>query len=355
MEMNISRDDLIRCISAVARVVESRNTIPILSTIKLVFDGKTLTATATDLEIIATAEAPASGKAFSACVDAKLLADIGKKVSGDVTMTFTDGTVTVKSGRSRFKLNALAASDFPDMKEAGFDAEFSIDLAALFAPCMFAISTEETRYYLNGVFVHVDEGGKLRAVATDGHRLSLHEVELPEGADTMPAVIVPRKVSSILPKGDVSVSVGKSAIRIVSSGLTLVSKLVDGTFPDYKRVVPKDNDKIVTSERVDLSKAAERVTVVSQEKGRAVKLSIASGSIGLSVSGAEAGEASDEVEASYTGEPIEIGFNSRYLAEALGVLPNGPVNIAISDPSAPALLTSSAFEGLSITLMPMRV
>jgi DNA polymerase III subunit beta len=263
--------------------------------------------------------------------------------------------VTVKSGRSRFKLNALAASDFPDMKEAGFDAEFSIDLAALFAPCMFAISTEETRYYLNGVFVHVDEGGKLRAVATDGHRLSLHEVELPEGADTMPVVIVPRKVSSILPKGDVSVSVGKSAIRIVSSGLTLVSKLVDGTFPDYKRVVPKDNDKIVTSERVDLSKAAERVTVVSQEKGRAVKLSIASGSIGLSVSGAEAGEASDEVEASYTGEPIEIGFNSRYLAEALGVLPNGPVNIAISDPSAPALLTSSAFEGLSITLMPMRV
>ncbi|PZP69519.1 MAG: DNA polymerase III subunit beta [Delftia acidovorans] len=350
MHLVIRKEDLARAVGAVAKVVEARNTIPILSNILLDADGSKLTVTGTDLDVEATTSVEASiSVPGRVTVNAKLLGDLAKKATGDITMLLADGKLTVKSGRSRFTLQTLPARDFPDLGLPTFDAEFEIDLAALFAPCVFAISTEETRYYLKGVFFK--GGSPSVAVATDGHRLAKHL-----GADlpSFEGIIVPRKTVSLLPKGACSVAVSQSKIRIVSADLTITSKLIDGTFPDYERVIPRSNDKVVTVERDAIMKAADRVATVSSERGRAVKFSIAPGSICLAVSNADAGSAEDEVSADYSGEPIEVGFNSQYVREVLGTLPVGPVELALADGGSPALVTGKV-EGLTLVIMPMRV
>lgn len=350
MQLSISRADLARVLAATSRVVESRSTIPILSHVMLDAADGALTVTATDLDIVATArtsvDAPKAGKL---CVDAKLLGDIVKKAGADeITLFEQDGKLIVKSGRSRFSLGTLPADDFPSLAEGNFTAEFELDIAALFAPTQFAISTGETRYYLNGVFFR---GGQSVAVATDGHRLVRHYgPELPE----FEGIIVPRKLVGLLPKGTVTVAVSDTKIRITAGDTVLVSKLIDGTFPDYERVIPRQNDKVVTVDRDAIMKASDRVSTVSSERGRAVKLSIVPGAIGLNVINPEAA-ANDEVEASYSGEPFDIGFNAAYLRDVFTVLPPGPAEMALADGAAPGLITSAGFEGLTIVLMPVRV
>ncbi|WP_320203722.1 DNA polymerase III subunit beta [Agrobacterium rosae] len=349
MHLVIHKEDLTRALAATTKVVESRVSIPILSSVQLAAAGDGLAVTATDLDIIATAGVPAEvTKPGNICVSAKLLNDIARKATGDITMTLDGDNLLVKSGRSRFSLATLSAEDFPTLGDDKFDAEFEIDLAALFAPVSFAISSEEARYYLNGIFF---KGGKSEAVATDGHRLGRHYgPELP----AFDGVIVPRKTVGLLPKGKVQVSVSPQKIRIVSDDVRITSKLIDGTFPDYERVIPKNNERFVTVDRDALMKASDRVSTVSSERGRAVKFSIAPGSIALAVAAGEA-SANDEVEAEYSGEPMDIGFNAAYVRDVLNVLPSGPVKLALQDSGTPGLITSDGFEGLTLVCMPMRV
>lgn len=350
MHIVIHKEDLTRVLSAVSKVIEARNTIPILSCFMLTAaatgDAGGLSVMGTDLDILATAGAPATVNVpGSICVEAKLLTDIARKATGDVTMILDDGKLVVKSGRSRFSLQTLSAEDFPNLGTHNYDAEFETDLAALFAPVAFAISTEETRFYLNGIYLE-----PTAATATDGHRLGTMGADLP----TFTPVIVPRKLVGLVPKGAVKVSVSQQKIRLETDALTLTSKLIDGTYPDYRRIMPKQNDKIVKVDRDALMKAADRVSTVSSERGRAVKLSIVPGSVRLAVSSADAGSAEDEVEADYSGEPLDIGFNAAYLKELLGVLPAGEVTIALADSGSPTLVTGG-LEGLTLVLMPMRV
>jgi DNA polymerase-3 subunit beta len=352
MQLKTSRTELARVVGAVGKVIEARNTIPILSNILLEAEGDRLRLTGTDLDIQATASAPCKittpGKVT---VSAKLLGDIVRKAGADdISLDLKDGRLTVKSGRSRFVLETLPASDYPDLAVGTYDADFEIDLAALFAPVSFAISSEETRYYLNGIFFHSEEGKQAVAVATDGHRLARNRgPELPVFA----GIIVPRKTVGLLPKGSAKVSVSDTKIRIETADLLLVSKLVDGTFPDYERVIPRENDKTVTVNRDEMMKAADRVVTVSSEKGRTVKLSIAPGSIALAAR-SDAGSAEDEVAAEYSGEPFDVGFNSQYVRDIFAVLPAGDVNLRLRDGSSPALITGG-LEGWDGVLMPMRV
>jgi DNA polymerase-3 subunit beta len=354
MHLVIHKEDLTRVLGAVSKVIEARNTIPILSCFMLTAaatgDAGGLSVMGTDLDILATAGAPATvTTGGSICVEAKLLTDIARKATGDVTMTLDDGKLVVKSGRSRFSLQTLSAEDFPDLGKHNYDAEFETDLAALFAPVSFAISSEEVRFYLNGIYFR--GGSQSVAVATDGHRLAKHEgPELP----AFEGVIVPRKLVGLVPKGLVKVSVSQQKIRLETDALTLTSKLIDGTFPDYERVIPKQNDKFVVVDRDAIMKAADRVATVSSERGRAVKFSIAPGSISLLVSNPDSGSANDEVEAEYSGEPLDIGFNAQYVKDVFGVLPAGAIRLALADSGSPAVVTGG-LDGWTGVIMPMRV
>lgn len=349
--MRLERNPLARLLGAVTKVVEARNTIPILSTVRLVAEDGTLTATATDLDIEISSKCPAEGD-FAACIDAKLLTGIVAKLSGDeVTIDATDNGAVLKCGRSRFTLQTLPITDYPSFSADGFATTINVDLAAFFSPVQFAISTEETRYYLNGIYLHVD-GGTLTAVATDGHRLARNTGP---DSDDFEGVIVPRKAVGLLPKGELGAAIGKTKIRFTQGDTVITSKLIDGTFPDYKRILPTGNDKIVTFDADAMSKSASRVSLVSSERGRAVKLAIAADTVTLTVNNPEKGSAAEDVVAAYSAEPIEIGFNAAYLTELLGIFPAGDVSLALADSGSPALFTAKGAPGLLCVLMPMRV
>lgn len=348
MRLSLPRQDLTRLLTAVTKVVEPRNNIPILGNVLLSVDDGQFSARATDLDIEVSTSLPVlDATNGSTTVNAKLLADIAKRVSGDVSLELDGDTLTVKSGRSRFRLQTLPVDDFPSFAAGDFTASFDVDLASLVAPTQFAISKEETRFYLNGVFLH-NPGSALVAVATDGHRLSRHTA--PTVGD-LPPVILPRKLVSILPKGSVRVSLSATKVRIETDDTTITSKLIDGTFPDYQRVIPTGNDKIVLADRKALATAVERVSTVATERGRAVKLEISPGQIALSVRGDA--EATDAVEADYSGEPIEIGFNAAYLTELLANLSGDTVRIALNDGGSPTIFTGGDDDVL-VVLMPMR-
>ena len=352
MHLVIHKEDLARAVGAVAKVVEARNTIPILSNILLDADNGKLKVTGTDLDIEASTSVEASVNVPGRLtVNAKLLGDLAKKATGDVTMTLDADRLIVKYGRSRFTLQTLPAEDFPSLTAGTYAAEFEIDLAALFAPVSFAMSSEETRFYLQGVYFR--GGDTSVAVATDGHRLAKH---VGPNLPAFEGIIVPRKTVGLIPKGVVKVSVSEAKIRIASGGLTITSKLIDGKFPDYERVIPttERNDKVVTVDRDAIMKAADRVATVSSERGRAVRFGIVPGAIALSVSSPDAGSAEDEIEAEYSGEPIDIGFNAQYVRDVFGTLPAGPVQLALADSGSPALVTGG-LDGWTGVLMPMRV
>lgn len=352
MELAIGKADFARALSAVSRAIESRNTIPILDCVQLTAADGTLRVRGTDLDIEVTDTAPADIKTpGSLCVEAKLLASIVAKAGGDISMAVTDHKLIVKSGKSRFSLNWLPAADYPEMPDAEYTAAFELDIAALFAPCVHAISNEETRYYLNGVYF-ASTGETAVAVATDGHRLVKHTTgNLPRFS----GIIVPRKTVGLLPKGGVQVAVSDSKIRLRQGDLVIVSKLIDGTFPDYERVIPRNNDKVIEFESEDMKAAVGRVAVISSERGRAVRCSFAPGGATLTVSSHDTGTATDEIVVSYSGEPIEVGLNSAYLAEMVAKFPSGPITLALADGGSPTIFTSEKAEGLMGIVMPTRV
>ncbi|MBN9241328.1 MAG: DNA polymerase III subunit beta [Mesorhizobium sp.] len=372
MRVILERSNLLKSLNHVHRVVERRNTIPILSNVLLVTEGGSLEMKATDLDLEINEATPAKVEQGGATtVPAHLLYDIVRKLSeGAEVMLKTDedgNAMSVISGRSSFRLQCLPQSDFPELSAGSFPHIFRLDataLKALIDRTQFAISTEETRYYLNGIYLHAIEVGgklKLRSVATDGHRLARAEMDAPAGSEGMPGIIIPRKTVSELQKlvddPDVAVTVELSdtKIRFTIGSVVLTSKLIDGTFPDYQRVIPTGNDKKLTIDRQTFAAAVDRVSTISSERGRAVKLAIADGQLTLTVNNPDSGSATEELAADYSSDPLEIGFNARYLLDVAGQLSGSEARFMLADAGSPTLIQDISDENTLYVLMPMRV
>ncbi|HVL72090.1 MAG TPA: DNA polymerase III subunit beta [Beijerinckiaceae bacterium] len=372
MKVTVERAALLRSLGHVHRVVERRNTIPILSNVLLRGEGGGLRLKATDLDMEVTETVPADApQEGGTTVPAHVIYDIVRKLpdGAQVSLETTgdNGQMLIRSGRSRFQLQSLPESDFPDLAAGEMPHRFALapgDLKRLIDKTQFAISTEETRYYLNGIFFHTvegDSGTMLRAVATDGHRLARVEIPAPKGAEGMPGVIVPRKAVAEIQKlveegGDeVGIELSSSKIRLTFAGVVLTSKLIDGTFPDYQRVIPTGNDKRLTVERQDFAKAVDRVSTISSERGRAVKLAIAEGRLVLSVNNPDSGSATEELEVDYDAAPLDIGFNARYLLDITAQLDADTALFRLADPGSPTLIQDRDGASALYVLMPMRV
>ena len=291
--------------------------------------------------------------------------DIARKLpeGAQVSLTAAEGRMTIVAGRARFTLGTLPRDDFPVIAEGELPTQFELPVETLkqiVDKTRFAISTEETRYYLNGIFLHVAEG-VLKAAATDGHRLARVTVDQPKGAEAMPDVIVPRKCIAELRKlldevdGSVGVSLSGTKIRFDLGQAILTSKLIDGTFPDYSRVIPTANDKILKLDPKSFMEGVDRVSTIATEKTRAVKMALDRDKITLSVTSPENGTAAEEVPGEYVALPFEIGFNSRYLLDILGQIDSELVEVHLADAAAPTLIRENDKSPALYVLMPMRV
>ena len=352
MKVTVERAALLRSLGHVHRVVERRNTIPILSNVLLRGDGSGLRLKATDLDIEVTETIAAdAAQGGATTVPAHVIYDIVRKLPEGAQVSLEtagdSGQMQIRSGRSRFMLQALPESDFPDLAAGEMPFKFSLppaDLRRLIDKTQFAISTEETRYYLNGIFFHTIEapgsGTMLRAVATDGHRLARVDVAAPAGADGME---------------DVVIELSSAKIRVTLGGVVLTSKLIDGTFPDYQRVIPTGNDKRLTVDLDTFAKAVDRVSTISSERGRAVKLALNDGRLVLSVTNPDSGSATEELEVDYEAGALDIGFNARYLLDITGQLDGDTALFRLADPGSPTLIQDREASPALYVLMPMRV
>jgi DNA polymerase-3 subunit beta len=383
MKVTVERAALLKALGHVHRVVERRNTIPILSNVLLraEAEGLKLKATDLDMEVTETIRADVS-QAGATTIPAHVIYDIVRKLpeGSQVSLETTGetGQMQLRSGRSRFMLQALSESDFPDLAAGEMQVSFALpaqDLKRLIEKTQFAISTEETRYYLNGIYLHtieVEGETKLRAVATDGHRLARIEMPAPEGSAGMPGLIVPRKAVAEIQKlvddggAEVKVELSTAKIRLTfdggeggeaasSGGVVLTSKLIDGTFPDYQRVIPTGNDKLLTVERGEFAKAVDRVSTISSERGRAVKLALSEGRLTLSVNNPDSGNAVEELDVSYDAAPLDVGFNARYLLDITGQLDGDTAVFKLADPGSPTVIQDRDGAPTLYVLMPMRV
>jgi len=372
MKATIERATLLKSLSHVQSVVERRNTIPILSNvlIEASADGALrFMATDLDLQIVETMSAYSVETPGSITVSANTLFEIARKLpdGSQVMLDAADGKMLVRAGRSRFTLPTLPRDDFPVIAEGDLPTSFELaaaELVQIIDKTRFAISTEETRYYLNGIFLHVadDDRPVLKAAATDGHRLARVTLDRPDGAEGMPDVIVPRKCIGELRKllderGDAKVQIDLSAskIRFTLGSAILTSKLIDGTFPDYSRVIPTANDKLLKIDPKAFAQGVDRVATIATEKTRAVKMALEKDKITLSVTSPENGTAAEEVEGEYSSDGFEIGFNARYLLDILGELDGEVIELHLADSSAPTLIRENDKSNALYVLMPMRV
>jgi len=371
MKLTIERAVLLRSLGHVQSVVERRNTIPILSNVKIdATDGKVaLNATDMDLDIIEHVAVDIE-RPGAITAPAHTLYDIVRKLPDGSEIVLDadgDGQLVLRAGRSRFTLPILPTEEFPVLSGGVLGSGFSLpaaDLRALIDHTRFAISTEETRYYLNGIYVHrADRDGTpvLRAVATDGHRLASSEMALPEGAEDMPGVIVPRKTVAELRKlidetgAEIEISLSENKIRFAFEDAIMTSKLIDGTFPDYQRVIPVGNDKELDVNCKLFSDAVDRVSAISSEKSRAIKLALDPGVLTLSASSPEYGSAVEELEVTYQGEHLEIGFNAGYLLDIMRQIEGEDVRLVMADSASPTILRETDDQDALYVLMPMRV
>ncbi len=377
MKLTIERAALLKALGHVQSVVERRNTIPILSNVLFSAGRDTLAFSATDLDMEIIDQTPALvDSPGQITAPAHTLYEIVRKLpeGADVSLSFTgdDPRLQVQAGRSRFNLPVLPAGDFPVMSSDGLSGRIPVDtgdLMRLIDKTRFAISTEETRYYLNGLYLHtvVEDGqAKLRAVATDGHRLALAEMPAPEGAAGAAGVIVPRKTIQEARRlmedaGEtIDLQLSPQKVRFEFGHCALTSKVIDGSFPDYMRVIPRDNHRTMTVDNTLFAAAVDRVATISAEKSRSVKLSVEPGRVILQVRNMETGQATEEVEVDYDGEPFEIGFNARYLLDVTGQIAGETAEFRFADRAAastvldPTLVLDPTDAGVQYVLMPLR-
>jgi DNA polymerase-3 subunit beta len=369
MKLSLPAGLLDKALARTERVIERRNTIPILSNIRLAARPGLLEITGTDLdiEVRTTIEAEVSEPGETTLPAAVLKQIVAKSKTGEISIELEGGeTAKLAAGRAKWNLQALPASDYPDLNGGEFPANFPLaaaDLVRIATKLSFAISTEETRYYLNGVYFH-QVGESLVATATDGHRLGRLRLPLPEGAGGMPNVIIPRKaiveiekITGAAEAGAIAmVELSDTKIRITLGNTVLTSKLIDGTFPDYTRVIPPAEGSEATLDTSALRAAVDRVSTIASERGRAVKLSFVDGQVTLACTNPDAGTASDTIEGKLDGASIEIGFNARYVADALDRIDTPNVILHMANPGAPARLHEPGkANDYLIILMPMRV
>ena len=370
MKATIERATLLKSLGHVQSVVERRNTIPILSNVLIEAnaDGSIrLMATDLDLQINESVEAQVETPGATT-VSAHTLFDIARKLpeGSQVSLAAADGKMAVNAGRARFNLQTLPRDDFPVIAEGELPTKFELPAATLkeiVDKTRFAISTEETRYYLNGIFWHVTDDAQpvLKAAATDGHRLARVTVARPDGAAGMLDIIIPRKCIGELRKlldeidGSVEVSLSASKIRFGLGTAVLTSKLIDGTFPDYNRVIPTGNDKILRIDPKSFMEGVDRVSTIASEKTRAVKMALETDKITLSVTSPENGTAAEEVSGDYKSDGFEIGFNARYLMDILAQVEGDTVEVHLADAAAPTLIRENDKASALYVLMPMRV
>ena len=374
MKLKADRATLLKALAHIQSVAEKRNTIPILANVMIAVKDGRLSLTATDMEIAVVEQVAATTtRDGSTTAPAGTLYDIVRKLPEGAVIELDhaggDAQLALRAGRYATSLVALPTDDFPSMTAGSLPHRFHLSgltLRGLIDRTRFAISTEETRYYLNGIYLHAadsDGARVLRAVATDGHRLARVEEPLPEGAEGIPGVIVPRKTVAELRKlldeesGDIEVGLSDTRIQFTVGTIMLTSKLIDGTFPEYERVIPRDNDKILRVGKKDFSDAVARVAAISSERSRPVKLSLARDLLVLSAASPEQGTATEELDGdrvTYTAGPLEIGFQARYLNDITDQITD-QVEFRLSDGSAPTVVRDSADSAALYVLMPMRV
>ncbi len=367
MKATIERATLLKSLSHVQSVVERRNTIPILSNVLIeAREDGSIRLMATDLDLQVDESVPANvAQPGATTVSAHTLFDIVRKLpdGSQVELNAAEGKMQLSAGRARFNLSTLPRDDFPVIAEGDLPTRFELPAATLrqiIDKTRFAISTEETRYYLMGIFLHLADD-QLKAAATDGHRLARVTVAKPDGADGMPDVIVPRKCVAELRKlleeleGTVEVSMSATKIRFGLGSAVLTSKLIDGTFPDYNRVIPTANDKLLKLDPKSFAQGVDRVSTIASEKTRAVKMNVDRDKVTLSVTSPESGTATEELPADYGADGIEIGFNARYLLDILGEIDGDTVEVHLADAAAPTLLRENDKSPALYVLMPMRV
>lgn len=374
MKVTLERNHLLKSLSHVHRVVERRNTYPILANVLFKAQDDHVELRATDLDIEVTESVPAMvSTPGTTTVPAHTLYEIVRKLADGAEVRLeTDGgeNMVLTSGRSRFNLACLSPDSFPDLKSGAFPHEFDVQassLRELIERTQFAISNEETRYYLNGIYFHAVEssqsGSLFRAVATDGHRMARAEIAAPEGAKGMSGIIVPKKTVGEVQKlldgvdGDVKVEVSDTKIRFTVGPVVLLSKLIEGTFPDYDRVTPKNNDKQMLVDRGAFAVAVDRVsTIASDRGGKAVKLQARDGLLELSVTNPDHGTASEELAVDFDIDAFEIGFNARYLLDIIGQIRSESAVFLFNDANSPTLVKEEGGEANALyVLMPMRV
>ena len=372
MKLSIERAALLKAVSQAQSVVERRNTIPILANVLIEAEGSDVSFRATDLDIEVVDKVGAHvERAGSTTVSATLLHEIVRKLPDGALINLTSdsaaGRLVVEAGRSNFSLATLPREDFPVMASSEYASNFQAPapvLRRLFDKSKFAISTEETRYYLNGVYLHVsdgEDGRVLRCVATDGHRLARIDASLPAGAEAMPGVIVPRKTVGELRKlleDDemvIDVSVSETKIRFATPEITLTSKVIDGTFPDYTRVIPQGNTRRMEVDATEFAQAVDRVATVSSERSRAVKLQLDEDRLVLSVNAPDSGAAEEELVVAYADERLDIGFNAKYLLEIASQVDRENAVFLFNSSGDPALMREGNDMSAVYVVMPMRV
>ncbi len=372
MKFIVERAVLLKTLSHVQSIVEKRNTIPVLSNVRLeaLVDGVSFKATDMDTEITEIRDAKILEKGATTA-PAHMLYDIVRKLNdgSEVELTFPDekGQLSIASGRSKFSLPTIAVEDFPVISGDELPINFHMsreDLKDVIDRTQFAASTEETRYYLNGLYMHAKTEGEtkvLRIVATDGHRLACVESPLPQGAEKMSGVIIPRKTVAEIRKllddsefENISIALSENKIRFAMEDVTLTSKLIDGTYPDYERVIPTNNDKILEVSAKELSTAVDRVSVVA-ERTRAIKLITAKNHLVITTSSPELGSALEELEATYDSDALEVGYNFRYLLDILAEIKGENAQLTFSDASSPSIIRDTADSSAIYVLMPMRI
>ncbi len=375
MELKLNSSDLLKCLNHIYGIIEVRHTLPILSNIILKTSENSLNLSSTNLDIYCTekikAEVTVNGETS---VPAVTLFEIVKRLpsGSEVHFLYDDekSLLFLNCGRSKFKLSTMKTDDFPTINDNDLNIDFVLtaqELCRMIDKTKFAISNEDARYYLNGIFIHKAEKDNislLRAVATDGHRLAQYDIPLPQGAENIKGLIVPKKTIFELrkslddAKNDINISINENKIKVSYDNFKIISKVIDGTFPDYTKVVPKNNDKHFSTKNSELKNAIDRVSAVAineEAKSKAIKLILRQNKLKLSVESQTKGFADEEIDVSYNHEDVEIGFNSRYLIDICNEIDGEEINLSILDSVSPAIIVDKSDENSFFVLMPMRI